>query len=1451
MLRLSSNFNPHTLILKDFNQIKQTAEETVEPTIEPTPTEPTVPVTHKCDPDVIQAFIDQNIEIAYNIFRKDQPPAVEDTDEDKAVTGTEEVDEVNGVEEEGTSAESSAIDDISIDSDFQAKNTAVTTLDREVNATYQILFGEDISYTDLSADEIKENLSSKFEESPLAKLAYVNQESSTLLQAADEGILTVEDCYENAKDTLLATYPNADETYEARVSTLSLEEIKEFQDEILSLPASSDANYSDAVEELNYKFLSSTEGKPAYELQNSEATMSFEDTFKYVYSIEYNEENINTYNEAQTTYAVMQATETARKAIHNNLNDAQTDGEIETGILNNVAMYAASDSDEDMTTSLQKLTNMSDISIVDGKIVGDVSEIKTNMLETVDARALELYTSYSSTTNSINVHSMSAATQSVGVSAKARSVETSESSAYAPYVSFSLGNVQVNSSMTRSVDFSGASRSTTTSATVSTSELAEAAFADATANLENTYATAYGEKTAEQLNNAAKNDKSWVDYTKTAIEGVGMAISIAGCFAGPVGPALVLAGAGITSFAGVGFEMAVELVDGLKNGSINTEKMKELLSEMGTNAALFVAGMGAGAVGAKIGSMVGKVASSTLGKYVSSITNTVKNSITNAASFLADKGSDFLLSITGNAIITGDMNVSGESLAQVISVAIPAAKQLKNSGLGSSSLSKLGISSADVSSAITKASSEAIFSGAENKWIDKTFGEGVSDEVKEALVDIANRMFGGETPNSEMYNNVIENMAENTGLPEKKVKSLLDKALTGIGWTNLKGCLESSNPMSVKVKKATETIIKNIETNAKKQQTETPVTPKEEAETPAQKDGVTAKEDTDEVNSNKHDGSDDVKNNPNSENKVNTDDKDSPVSNKTDAEKYDKYIQQYPGLENLKGYNYDDVVKAGDLLENFQKNATPYDYADFDTTDIYSQISNAGLSLDKDGSVELCNMIKQKYYPEVVEWENFAKNMMDKYGFNSAGKVKDAESATKKIKDILENRTGYLNNEEDIGYELDMMIRNGEFGDLSYRDLDKLKQYVLDDADIQKMLKPNNKTPDLNNNGITNSNPTGGNSVTDDVLDLINSPVNKDFLNNEFGGGTSTGQTNAGFNNDLTGSFGGGSGYTTGDSSFGGGNAGSSSQTPATGNSSNNPFTNSSNGSANSSASDNSTPHRPETSTPDALPGSSISDTPTSNPSEVASTPDFGNGSIVDNSGNVYIPNSENSSYLQNNTGDTAYGATSQRDELSQDDINNILNDANQKYGDNYDVQVNQYGDVLLTPKANSTPETSTPSASSSSDTGSNSSAGSTSSTGSSVGASGGGIDPGNYINSNGTFDTNGFINDAVGAGWDMWTFGEGGQNGSVSDVWGALSDAQSSGNWDAFWGGIDGFGSSSGSSSSYYGTGGWDSWGSSGWGSSGSWGGSGGSSWDYEDAAMYSKEGKREDMMSMEHYSR
>ena len=136
------------------------------------------------------------------------------------------------------------------------------------------------------------------------------------------------------------------------------------------------------------------------------------------------------------------------------------------------------------------------------------------------------------------------------------------------------------------------------------------------------------------------------------------------------------------------------------------------------------------------------------------------------------------------------------------------------------------------------------------------------------------------------------------------------------------------------------------------------------------------------------------------------------------------------------------------------------------------------MSLDKDGSVELCNMIKQKYYPEVVEWENFAKNMMDKYGFNSAGKVKDAESATKKIKDILENRTGYLNNEEDIGYELDMMIRNGEFGDLSYRDLDKLKQYVLDDADIQKMLKPNNKTPDLNNNGITNSNPTGGNSLS-------------------------------------------------------------------------------------------------------------------------------------------------------------------------------------------------------------------------------------------------------------------------------------------------------------------------------------------------------------------------------------
>ena len=113
------------------------------------------------------------------------------------------------------------------ETELQTRDNTVSTLESEISDTYAFLFGEDISFSDLNGDEIKEQITTKFSESTLAKLAYVKQDSANMMQQAHEGNLTVEDCYNNAKSTLLAIFPDADimsdslkSDYEAKINTL-------------------------------------------------------------------------------------------------------------------------------------------------------------------------------------------------------------------------------------------------------------------------------------------------------------------------------------------------------------------------------------------------------------------------------------------------------------------------------------------------------------------------------------------------------------------------------------------------------------------------------------------------------------------------------------------------------------------------------------------------------------------------------------------------------------------------------------------------------------------------------------------------------------------------------------------------------------------------------------------------------------------------------------------------------------------------------------------------------------------------------------------------------------------------------------------------------------------------------------------------------------------------------
>lgn len=977
--------------------------------------------------------------------------------------------------------------------EFQAKNTVVTSLESEVNSTYQLLFNENLSLSGLSNDEIKEQLSEKFSESPLAKLAYVKQEQSNLLITANNNELTAQDYYNSAKDTLMAIFPDSNlmsdsmkSSYESKIQTLSLNEILEFQNKALELPAQNSDNYDTALKNFTEEFLAKTNGKPEFSVSNPNESMTFNQVFEQTYGVEYNEEKINNLNVAQTTYSVLQQTEIGRKTIHANLDNATTTTKLEEGILKNVKMYSLSYSDEDMSTALQKLTNMSNVSVVDGKIQGNLSEIKTNMLETVDSRALELYSSVSTNTTS----------QSSGRGEPIAVLYSGTTNSSIPSVT-TTGSMNIDkSSMVRS---RGAVSSAPTTST-STSAKADEAFANITSSLESSYRDAYGDKTAEQLSTVANSDMTWVDWTRKGIEGLGLAISVGSAFVPGAGLAGMALGGAITSFAGAGFEIATEVVDGLIDGDIDTDRIKELYSEMGTNGLLFGLGLGIGGVASGLGNVAKSVTSSALGKYVSSISESLSNGISNAASFLVDKGSDFFMSIMGNSVITGDMNVTGELIAQVVGTVIPG---IKNSELGQSTLAKLGLGAGDFSGAITSAKSAALIGESGQNWIEKNVKKH-ADAVTETINRMCEKALSGEQPNRDMFKELKKDIMKEykirDSMEQYDYEEAVGKALKFSGLTDLASCyktkaaLVNDDDYQEALNDALDTLNDRIETYAKTVQTEqTAPGEKQPDTTPSTKDDSVV------------DGETTVQNKSEVEENAKTETETNDRWNEPyDEARLKELLEKYPELDDYAGYSNADLVRAGELLENYAKKAADGDYSDFDETKLWKAIHENGLNVDLRASEKLFNELKSKYYPEVKEWEQHVTNMKNKYKFNSPESVKEADDLINKLKQQYKDGI----TPEDITKAVD----NAKLTNKNW-DSEKIEQYIKDDPDIQNLLNkqsPNNQTVGIKDNGLN------GQQVQD-VTNSLRNPINKNYLNglnNDLNQGDNSGFNNAGFDND-------------------------------------------------------------------------------------------------------------------------------------------------------------------------------------------------------------------------------------------------------------------------------------------------------------------------------------------------
>lgn len=171
-------------------------------------------------------------------------------------------------------------------------------------------------------------------------------------------------------------------------------------------------------------------------------------------------------------------------------------------------------------------------------------------------------------------------------------------------------------------------------------------FEEITAEMEKAYKEAYGEENVELLAKAyVQEQEKFVKTTRTVIEIGGAAASIIGMFCCP--PLAI--GAGIAgSLGGVGFEMLEEATKDNKS----KEKIETLKKELAMNIALFAAGMGSGIAGSAVGAVSG-----TLAKKCPVL-----------ISLIAERGTDATLSLISTMAITGELDLAGVSLSQVLAV---------------------------------------------------------------------------------------------------------------------------------------------------------------------------------------------------------------------------------------------------------------------------------------------------------------------------------------------------------------------------------------------------------------------------------------------------------------------------------------------------------------------------------------------------------------------------------------------------------------------------------------------------------------------------------------------------------------------------------------------------------------------------------------------------------------
>ena len=1283
-----TNFGQSTRLLKLAAEVQKEAEETIIPTVleEESPETETYSVSYGTEQETPKNLNSQsmlqylNINIIntaalYGVSTCLIKPAVEETAADYADNNTS----APAVADEETMTQ-----------------TADLVHEEVVNGVLNLFPDNDELFVNNDYESVKNALGEYLDESPVAVNLYVKNETSALLTRAAEGNLT-RDEYENSlRETLYATYPGINDlseseqkTLKTKLGRLSADELTELQDAVLELPSKGSEGYDTALEEFQQLFNNkvsnklfsialmtcSTTSAPSGSTTASSAAsggtnVSFEEVFERSYGIEYDAEKMQAYQEAKNLYEVELSIEASRQNAHNALDNAVLEEDIEAGVLSTLYGMTTSTKDEDMTTLIRNMTGMSNVSIKDGKIVtDDMTAVKNNLLKTIDQRAEEFYAENSS------VQTRSAA-----------------------------GSIQT-----------------------------------ATADFENSYKEAFGEKSLKQTNQAMENDNSQlVSNIRTAIEGIGLASGVGAMVT--CNPILLGVSLGCSIMA-----PGVELIYELTKDNPSDEKIKQLLGEMGVNAALAGFGAAAGALGSIAGKAVTAVASK--GKAV--------------FSWLADKATDFATSVMGNLVLTGNADVTGEMINQSLGMALGF--KAKN-GLLKNWSEKLGLSAQEIKTDLFQA--KAVLSDEEVKWAEKRFKD-LSDPAMDVYGDVINRVMNGEIIDKKGLNKIINEACERHGVDDPDdLRDCLEELM---GKTDMDGLFDCITNMTPSMRESMEddyreyaqdcinTVNERLGITPPHNDTDT------DADTAVDSDrgdagsdgngvsgtdqnndveagnGKPADSESDNNGADNVSGSDDGVDNTkpaeseesdiNDENKVDADNgagepegAQKPENDSSLQEHYDDVMDKYKFADD------DCVTFSDDILDSIKDKVGDgnYDLADIEkimheylddksllAADVRKMAQRIADELDLARNQEFMDDFNENLYnttdykDELHEMldealknriqnnrKDYEDNIKKEYGMRDYSSYELSENLIKDLQQKIDEDPDWATAENLQEYLYGAIDPN----EVDYRDVEKITERVMNNLDLEarqnleqdylanrnSLLEPQNTTQKIIDRVMRETLGEGlEEEEEDDFSDVNNSSGNVDTPSggaaNDYGDvNNSAGNVN---NNNDYGDINNSAG-SSGNSDY---NAGipdydySEPEIPE----------------------DDMDPSEPENNTPpddsnnnsfepDDLPDTNIPDegTPGAGQPDIedgsgSGSYNFGDDAVVGDDGSVYIPNNDNESYWSQGNSDGDLGHT-ERDTLSDEDMEDRINELNDKYGDDYDISINEYGDAILTPRGDS-----------------------------------------------------------------------------------------------------------------------------------------------------------------------